>query len=139
MAAKDFKIVSSYEGGIPMKTLEKASATVIEPGDMVALSSGLAIKAVAASAAVAYAPYGAAAGETTVQVVADPEAEYVGTADANFAVAQRGTEVDLVGTTNQLIDVGASTTDVFKISVGEDAGTVGSTANVRIKINKFIY
>jgi hypothetical protein len=140
MAVKDFKLVTVYNSGEPMKTLAKASATVIEAGDMVALSSGLAIKAVAGSAKIAYSPYGAPAGATTVQILNDPEAEFVGTGDANFAVAQRGTEVDLVTNSNaQQIDVGSSTTDVFVISVGDDAGVVDSAANIKVRINKFLY
>lgn len=142
MATKDFKLVTTYLDGQPMKTLAKDSATVIEAGDFVALASGLAIKATAASAKIAYAPYGAAAGETTVQILNDPKAEFTGAGDAAFAVAQRGTEVDLVvNSTVQQIDVGASTTDVLIISVGEDAGVVGSTANIKVRINstKFLY
>lgn len=136
----DFKLVSSYIGGMPMKTLAKASATVIEAGDMVALSSGLAIKAVDGSAAIAYSPNWAGNGETTIQVLVDRDAEFVGTADANFAAANRGAEVDMVVTWGvQLIDVGTSTTDVFKVSIGSDAGTVGSTSTVKVKINKFLY
>lgn len=138
--AKDFKLISSYAGGMPMKTLAKASETVIEAGDMVALDAGLAIKGVDASKALAYSPTWAAAGETTVQILNDKDAEFIGTADANFAAADRGTEVDLVlsgGT--QEIDLGTSSTDVFKVSVGTDAGTVGAKTNVKVKINKFIY
>ena len=59
-----------------------------------------------------------------------------GTADANFAVDIKGTFVDLVGTTNLLIDVGESTTDVFQVDASENAGTAGSTAKVHVKINK---
>ncbi len=142
MAVKDFKLHTTYLDGQPTKTLAKASATVIEAGDMVALSSGLAIKAVAGSAKIAYSPHGAAAGETTVQILNDSKAEFIGTGDAVFAVAQRGTEVDLVvNSTNQEIDVGASTTDVFVISVAEDAGVVDSADNIKVRINesKFLY
>lgn len=142
MAAKDFKLVTVYSKGTPMKTLAKASATVIEAGDMVALSSGLAIKAVAGSAKIAYSPFGAPAGETTVQVLNDPKAEFTGAGDAVFAVTQRGSEVDLVvNSTVQQIDVGASSTDVFIISPGEDAGVVDSAANIKVRINatKFLY
>lgn len=138
--AKDFKLISSYVGGMPMKTLAKASATVIEAGDMVAIDTGLAIKATEASTSLAYSPTGAAAWATTVQILNDKDAEFTGTADANFAAANRGAEVDLVisGSTQE-IDLGTSTTDVFKVSVGTDAGTVGAKTNVKVRINKFIY
>lgn len=136
----DFKLKTVYAKGAPLKTLAKASATVIEAGDMVELASGLAIKATATSAAIAFSPSGAPAGVTTVQVLNDPDAEFLGTADANFAVANRGTEVDLVVNTNaQEIDVGASTTDVLKVDVSKDAGTVGAKTNVVVRINKFMY
>lgn len=138
--AKDFTLVTSYAGGMPMKTLAKASETVIEAGDMVALTSGLATKAGASSAAFAFSPSGAIAGETTVQVLNDKEAEFTGTADANFAVANRGAEVDLVMSgTRQEIDLGTSSTDVFKVSIGTDAGTVDVKTGVKVRINKFLY
>lgn len=136
----DFKLKTVYTKGAPMKTLVKASATVIEAGDMVELASGLAIKATATGTSLAWSPSGAPAGVTTVQVLNDPKAEFTGTADAVFAVTQRGTEVDLVVNTGaQQIDVGASTTDVLKVDVSDDAGTVGSASNVTVRINKFLY
>jgi len=62
---------------------------------------------------------------------------FAGTPDEAFAATNRGTEVDLVGTTTQLIDLGASSTDVFKILPTDDAGTVGSsTDEVLFTINK---
>lgn len=138
--AKDFKLVSSYIGGEPTIIMNKASTTVIEAGDMVALASGLVVKATAASAAIGYAPYGAIAGETTIKVLDDKDAIFEGTGDEVFAVAQKGAEVDIVVTGGvQLIDVGASTKDVFKIDASQNAGTVGSTAGIRVRINKPIY
>ena len=131
----DFKIHST---GAANKTvvLAKASATVIEAWDLVALSSGLAIKGIAASTALAYTEAWAGDGETEITVIADPELVLSGTADANFAATMRGTEVDLVGTTTLLVDVGASTTDVLKILPSANAGTVGATTEVLVKINK---
>jgi hypothetical protein len=136
----DFKLVTAYAGWMPQKTLAKASATVIEPGDMVTLTSGLATKADHASTSIAFCPNGWITGDTTIQVLNDANAEFTGTADANFAVTQRGTEVDLVMSgTAQQIDVGSSTTDVFKVSIGSDAGTVDAKTNVKVRINKFLY
>lgn len=134
----DFK-VSNSSGVDRTKTLEKASATVIEPGDFVALASGLAIKATAASTAIAYCAGGGVNGVTEIQVNVDPNLELVGTSDAAFAVTDRGIECDLVvNSTNQEIDLGASTTDVLKVLPGTDAGTVGSTTVV-VKVNKPIF
>lgn len=118
----------------------KASATVIEAGDLVAIDSGLIIKATKDSTALAYAPYGAGNGETKVEVTIGNDFSLIGTADANFAVANKGTEVDVVVSDGaQLIDLGTSTTDVLKVAITEDAGTVGSTASVEVKINKPIF
>lgn len=131
----DFKIVGGLHG-VPTVLATIASATVIEAGDLVALSSGLIVKAGAADTAVAYAPHGSAAGETKIEITVGNDFLLEGTADANFAITDKGIECDLVGTTNLLIDLGESTTDVFKVDVSENAGTAGSTANVRVKINK---
>jgi methionine aminopeptidase len=136
--AKDFTIVGGING-VPTVKAVIASATVIEAGDLVTLDTGLIIKAVAASTALAYAPNGSANGETEIEVTVGNDFLLEGTADANFAVTNKGTEVDLVGTTNLLIDLGESATDVLKVDISKDAGTVGSTANVRVKINKPLF
>ena len=131
----DFKVKTSEI--LRTELCDIASATVIEAGDLVALSSGLIIKATATSTAVAYAPNGSADGETSIAVTTGNDFTLQGTADANFTVAKKGAEVDLVVTGGaQLIDVGASTTDVFKVGIASDAGTVGSTSNVEVRINK---
>lgn len=56
---------------------------------MVALSSGLAIKAAVSSTRVAYTATGCVSGDTEVLVIADPNAIFSGTADANFAATDR--------------------------------------------------
>lgn len=118
------------------KPLEKASATVIPEGSLVALDwGGLAILATATSTAVGYCETGGADGDTEILVVTDDRLILSGTADAVFAKSMRGTEVDIT-TTTQLIDVGASLTDVLKILPSTDAGTVGETEKVRVRINK---
>lgn len=137
--AKDFKIVGGLHG-VPTVLATIASATVIEAGDMVALTNGLIVKAAANSAAIAYAPNGSANGETKIEVTVGNDFLLEGTADANFAVANKGTEVDLVVTSNvQLIDLGESTTDVLKVDISENAGTVGAKTGVRVKINKPLF
>lgn len=137
--AKDFKIVGGLHG-VPTVLATIASATVIEAGDMVALTDGLIVKAAANSAAIAYAPNGSANGETKIEVTVGNDFLLEGTADANFAVAKKGAEVDLVVTSNvQLIDLGESTTDVLKVDISENAGTVDVKTGVRVKINKPLF
>jgi len=118
---------------------KKASATVIEAGDLVTLDTGLIIKAVAASTAIAYAPHDAAAGETDIEVTVGNDFTLVGTADANFAVTDKGLFQDLKGTTDLLIDLGTSSTDVFQVGTAEDSGVAGSTLNVEVRINKPLF
>jgi len=118
----------------------KAPETVIEPGDLVELSSGLIIKATATAAAIAWCPNGGAAGETEVEVTVGNDFDLLGTGDGNFAVAYKGTEVDLAGTTNQVIDVtGGTAYKVLKFGIGKDTGVVGSTENITVRINKPLY
>ncbi|MCP5375238.1 MAG: hypothetical protein H6743_03990 [Rickettsiaceae bacterium] len=135
--ARDFRLKD--EQMLRTKRCTIASATVIEAGDLVTLSSGLIVKAGAASTAVAYAPDGSADGETVIDVSIGNDFTLVGTGDAVFAASMKGTEVDIVGTTNLLIDVGASSTDVLKVGIGQDAGTVGSASNIEVKINKPLF
>lgn len=134
----DFKIVGGLHG-VPTVLATIASETVIEAGDLVDLTSGLVTKATASSTALAYAPNGSAAGETKIEVTVGNDFLLEGTANANFAVAKKGAEVDLVGTTTLLIDLGNSTTDVFKVDISENAGTVGAKTGVRVKINKPLF
>lgn len=116
----------------------KASETVIPAGSIVALSSGLIVAGAAASAAIAWCPKGAAAGTTECEVTVGNNFTLVGTADAVFAAAYRGGEYDMNDTT-QTIDWGASSTDVFKVGITADSGTVGSASNVEVKINKPLF
>ena len=131
----DFKVVYSPTNIITRKCTI-ATGVVVEAGDMVAMASGLIIKAVSTSAAIGYAASASPSGSTDILVVTDTSVIFEGTGDAVFAVTQKGTEVDLVGTTTLLIDVGASSTDVLKIEIDENAGTVGSTDDIRVRINK---
>jgi len=133
----DFKLKT----GEQLRTViaKKESATVIEAGDMVTLASGYIVKAGAASTAIAWCPNGAAAGVTDVEVTLGNEFTLVGTADANFAITDKGLLQDLKGTTDMLIDLGTSSTNVIQIAIGETAGTVGSTDNVEFKIAKPLF
>lgn len=134
--ALNFEIHKSTES-YNTKVLAKDSATVLVGGRFCALTAGLATVADATSTALAYVVADAGVGETEVTVIADDTTLFSGTADAAFAVTNRGTEVDLVlSWDNQLIDLGASVTDVFKVLPSTDAGTVGETTEVRVKLNK---
>ena len=116
-----------------------ASGTVVEAGDLVAIDgSGLIIKAVAASAKVAFTPGGSASGETTIEVTVGNDFTLEGTSDDNYAVTDQGILCDIIDTT-QLIDIATSSTDVLQVGLGQDAGTAGSTASVEVKINKPIF
>lgn len=128
-------IVRNNEG---MRTCiaNKASATVVEAGDLVANSSGLIIKATAASTKIAHSGAGAGNGLTQIEVSMGNNFTLVGDGDAAFAIAQKGTEVDLVVNGGvQQVDVGASATDVFLVDVSENAGTVGSASDICVRIN----
>lgn len=120
----------------------KASATVIEAGDLVAMQSenGLIIKGTATSAALAWAPNGAASGETEIEVTVGNDFTLLGTNENVFAATHKGDEVDLIiSGSDQLINDDASSTDVLKIGISKTAGTVGSTADVEVKINKPLF
>lgn len=121
--------------------LEKDSATVITPNSFVALDGSYeAIEATAGSTAIAWTKEGAGAGETSVLVYVDPEAEYRITPDANFAKSMRGTTCDIAVSSNDFTaDVGASLTDVIKISPDENNGVVGATDDIVVKIVKPLF
>lgn len=133
----DFKLKDGEQ--VRTKRCTIASATVIEAGDLVALSSGIIIKAVAASTAVGYATEGSAVGDVLIDVTVGNDFTLKGTSDANFAVTDKGILCDIVGTTNLLIDIGTSSTDVLKVGIGEDAGVAGATTDVEVRINKPLF
>jgi len=136
--AKDFTVKNGQDIQTTLATV--ATDTVIEAGDLVALSSGVIIKATATSTAVAYCPNGSADGEVLTEVSVGNDFTLLGTTDANFAVTDKGGEVDLVVTDSaQFIDLGESTYDVLKVGISNDAGTVGSKLNVEVKINKPLF
>lgn len=117
--------------------LEKASATVIEAGDLVAKSSsGLAIKATATSTKVAFCPQGAASGALTCEVTVG-QVELVGDSSDVFAESQRGEEYDIAVTDGkQTINQSGTTYKVLMMDESQDAGTVGAATSVKVRINK---
>ena len=134
----DFKVVAQEELRTIPCVIE--SATVIEAGDMVNLTAGLIVKDGAAGARVAFAPTGSKDGETIIQVTVGNDFVLEGTADANFAVTDKGLACDIVmNGTAQEIDIGTSSTDVFRVDISDTAGTVGSKLKVRVRINKPLF
>ena len=137
--AKDFEI-KQQGPGFRTRVAEIASATVIEPGDMVTMTSNLIVKADENSTALAYAINGSAAGETSIEITEGNDFTLVGTGDEVYSEDHRGDLVDLVMSTNdQQIDVGAKTTKVFQIIGAEDSGVVGSASNIEVRINKPLF
>lgn len=135
--AKDFIVVGSEE----LRTVRctKAAGVTIEAGDLVTQESGLIVKAEANDAIIAYAPNGAASADLTCDVTVGNDFILEGTGEQVFAVTQKGAEVDIVGTAPVLINNDASSTDVLKIDISENAGTVSSTAKIRVRINKPLF
>ena len=129
--AQDFTAIGDYE--TILATI--ATDTVLEAGDCAGLTSGIVVKATASHAEIAFCPAGSADGETEVEITRG-RVMLLGTADANFAVTDKALYQDLKGTTTQLIDLGTSSTDVFQIAADTEAGTVDSTLNVKVRINK---
>jgi hypothetical protein len=121
------------------KFIEKDSATVLSKKNFITIDvDGKAIAADATSAQLAYLLADAVAGDTKAYVVSDYSHVYfTGEGDVAFDPTMKGTEVDLAIVSGvQKIDLGASTTDVFKVIASEDAGVTGETEDVKITLNK---
>ena len=114
-----------------------ASGTVIPAGALAGMTDGLAVDAIETTAAVAWCPGGSADGETVCELTVGNDFTLKGTADAVFAVAYRADLVDI--TAAQLIDIETSSTNVLKVDLSENAGTVDSTDDVVVRINKPIF
>ena len=137
--AKDFEI-KQQGPGFRTRVAEIASATVIEPGDLVTMTSNLIVKADENSSALAYAINGSAAGETSIEITEGNDFTLVGTGDDVYSEDYRGDLVDLVMATNdQRIDVETSSKKVFQIIGAEDSGVVDSASNIEVRINKPIF
>jgi len=137
--AKDFEI-KQQGPGFRTRVAEIASATVIEPGDLVTMTSNLIVKADENSGALAYAINGSAAGETSIEITEGNDFTLVGTGDDVYSEDYRGDLVDLVMATNdQRIDVGTSSKKVLQIIGAEDSGVVDSASNIEVRINKPIF
>lgn len=117
------------------------SATEIAAGDLVAMTNGYIIKAVAASAAIGWTPQGSAVGDTVIEVSVGNDFTLLGPCEDAFAIAyQTGTgEYDINDGGTQTIDWDASSTDVLKLDISKDAGVVGATTDIRVRINKPLF
>lgn len=134
----DFKVVSEESLRTAIATI--ASATVVEAGDVCEASSGLPIVGTATGAKLAYSPFACASGDTQIELTVGNDFVLEGTGDAVYAVAIKGTDVDLVVDTGVLlIDVGESTTDVFHVCMSQPEAVVGSTGNIRVVIALPLY
>lgn len=112
-----------------------ATATAIEAGDFVTLSSGLVIKAVTASAKIAWCPKGHAANSgTTVEITVGNDFTLLGTMDVVFAQAYKGVSYDINNDGTQTIDQGGTTYKVLTVQPGATSGTIGSASNVEVRI-----
>jgi hypothetical protein len=133
--AKDFELAKVNQGGLETIIATKESATVIEAGDLVALSSNYIIKATAASSKIAYCPNGAAAGTTDVEVTVGNNFTLRGTGQQVFSADYKGDTCDMVVSgSKQYIDDDTSSTNVFQISIDKNAGVVGSADNIECRI-----
>jgi len=136
--SKDFTIKGNVDIQTTLATV--GTATVIEAGDLVGLTSGVITKAVDGDTAVAYCPNGSADGEVSVEVSVGNDFTLLGTADAAFAVTDKGVAHDIIVTsTNQLIDIGASATGVLKVGISSDSGVASSTDEIEVRINKPLF
>lgn len=126
----DFQARGPYTTGL----LTKATGVTIEAGDLVALSSGLAIKAVATSARVAYCPKGAASASTVCEATIG-QVRLRGDASDVFAVAHRGLAYDIAvsGAGKQTINQSGTTYKPLMMAP-KNAGVVGSASDVDVII-----
>lgn len=133
--ARKYELVSQGSD-YKLQPLEIGSATTITAGDLVSLDGNKLVEvAAAADTAIAYCPEGSRDGETSCNVTVGNDFVLSGTGDEVFAESYRGGEYDINDTT-QTIDFGASSTDVLKVDASENAGTVGETTDILVRINK---
>lgn len=132
-----FKIANNEQ--VRTVIANKAEATEIDAGDLVAITDGLIVKAAHTSDAVALAPYGAGDDTTEIEVTIGNDFILSGTAEANFAVDQKGTAAGIIETTQTIDEADTESKGVLTIDVSKDAGTVDSKDDVRVKIEKPIF
>jgi len=123
------------------RKVESASATVIPAGSFVELDAGgLAIKATATAAKLAYCPDGKLAGETDAEVTVGNDFTVKIAGASNYAKTQRGLDYDLsVPGGVQKLNQAATTLKVLTVSSAIDGGVVGSANNIEVRIAKPIF
>lgn len=118
-----------------------ATGQTLTAGDAVILSSGQVAIALANSArllGVVARDCASLAAGTLVPVYDDPDTVFIGCADADSSSSTAPSQIDLVGATGaMLLDVGASSTDVFiLLNALPDDTTSTALARWRFKIYK---
>ena len=126
----DFKAIGPYTTGL----LTKAAGVTIEAGDLVALASGLAIKATATSARVAFCPSGAVSAALVCEATIG-QVRLKGDASDVFAAAQRGLAYDIAvsGGGKQTINQSGTTYKPLMMNP-KNSGVVGAEENVDVMI-----
>lgn len=136
--ARNFTLISNEKPSITLVNLEKALATVIPAGSMVTLDSGwLAVLATAASTKICFTQNWADWTTTALQVVADIDVDYKGTASGNFAKANRGIAYDIaVSSTVQTVNLSGTTVWLLKVSAADETvnGVTTSATTVIVTI-----
>jgi len=115
-----------------------ATATVIEIGDLVAISAGLIIKATATSTKVAMALQASASGDVKIEVTRGRAEILMDSSDA-FAVTHKGGEYDIAvsgSTGKQTVNQSGTSYKVIMIDPSQDAGIVDATTNIKCIINR---
>jgi hypothetical protein len=116
--------------------------TVIAAGDLVTLDTGLIIKAVAASTAVAWCPLGHASGattDTTCEVTVGNDFTLRGTLDTTYLGTHQGTVCTIDDTTQEVDVSDTGGTDLIIVGIGESVGVVGVASGVEVRINKPLF
>jgi len=123
-----------------VRDLPIAATQTWKRGDFVYNNAGAITLATAASATLlglAMNDQTTPATSTLVPVYVDPHGVYVGRVNADASAVAAGAEVDLVGNSAaQMINVGASATDVFVfLSLLPDETSTAAYALARVRIN----
>ena len=129
--------VESVNNEIKTGTFEKETATVIYPGTFVALDAN---KFIVPATATSTAIWACVSVDGNKVKILDHEVPLKVVSDVPFARIYTNNEVDLTidGSGNQVVDLDASTTDVFRVIGWIDENVIGTNL-VTVKINKPIY
>lgn len=134
----DFKLKNSGTM-VSLIPVLKDTDTVIKPGKMIKYDGSiLAIEAAYESTTgIAYAPFGAIKGETTVLVVKEADAVFVGTANRLFEITtdvSRVCDIADLGS-EQGINLDTNGHALFRTATESNGAKEGSDLNVEVVIN----